>query len=124
MAMGALQLDDRAPAFNLPSVDGHTYSLETFADKPVLVVIFRCNHCPYVQAYEDRMVASHRRHDPMGPLSRLAPPLVRRSPVPWSPAPRSLWVSFAGLRCEIFVVVELNEGTHLVTALSSLTASR
>src|SRR5438445_343058 len=56
MAMGTLQLDDRAPAFNLPSVDGRTYSLETFSDKPVLVVIFSCNHCPYVHAYEDRMV--------------------------------------------------------------------
>src|SRR5947199_8468551 len=60
MAMGTLQLDDRAPAFNLPSVDGRTYSLEAFADKPVLVVIFSCNHCPYVQAYEDLMVATQR----------------------------------------------------------------
>ena len=30
--MGALQLGDRAPTFNLPGVDGRTYSLETFAD--------------------------------------------------------------------------------------------
>ncbi len=66
MAMGALQLDDRAPAFNLPSVDGRTYSLETFADKPVLVVIFSCNHCPYVQAYEDRMVAIQRDYRDRG----------------------------------------------------------
>src|SRR5256885_9146989 len=55
--MGTLQLGDRASAFNLPGVDGRTYSLETFAGKPVLVVIFSCNHCPYVQAYESRMVA-------------------------------------------------------------------
>src|SRR5205807_3123335 len=66
MAMGALQLDDRAPAFNLPSVDGRTYSLETFRDKPVLVVIFSCNHCPYVQAYEGRMVAIQRDYSSMG----------------------------------------------------------
>src|SRR5207245_10287419 len=66
MAMGTLQLDDRAPAFNLPSVDGRTYSLETFADKPVLVVIFSCNHCPYVQAYEDRMVATQRDYRDSG----------------------------------------------------------
>src|SRR5437899_5675109 len=66
MAMGTLQLDDRAPAFNLPSVDGRTYSLETFADKPVLVVIFSCNHCPYVQAYEDRMVATQRDYRDRG----------------------------------------------------------
>ncbi len=66
MAMGTLQLDDRAPAFNLPSVDGRTYSLETFADRPVLVVIFSCNHCPYVQAYEDRMVAIQRDYRDRG----------------------------------------------------------
>src|SRR5438876_5226975 len=64
--MGALQLGDRAPTFNLPGVDGRTYSLETFADKPVLVVIFSCNHCPYVQAYEDRMVATQRDYRDRG----------------------------------------------------------
>ena len=55
--MNALQLGDRAPGFRLPGVDGRTRSLEEFAGKPVLVIIFSCNHCPYVQAYEDRMIA-------------------------------------------------------------------
>jgi peroxiredoxin len=53
-----LPLGERAPEFhNLLGVDGKRYSLGSFASKPVLVVIFSCNHCPYVQAYEDRMVA-------------------------------------------------------------------
>ena len=30
--------------------------LNTFADKKALVIIFSCNHCPYVQAYEDRII--------------------------------------------------------------------
>jgi len=55
--MNALQVGDPAPGFRLPGVDGRTRSLEEFANKPVLVVIFSCNHCPYVQAYEDRMIA-------------------------------------------------------------------
>src|SRR5207245_2640958 len=64
--MGTLQLGDRAPTFNLPSVDGRTYSLDSFATTPVLVVIFSCNHCPYVQAYEDRMVAIQRDYRDRG----------------------------------------------------------
>ncbi len=52
LAIGAV-----APDFNLPGVDGDNYSLKSFADKSVLVVIFSCNHCPYVKAYEDRMIA-------------------------------------------------------------------
>ncbi len=50
----------KAPDFSLPGVDGKTYSLASFKDKPILVVVFSCNHCPYVQAYEDRMIAFQR----------------------------------------------------------------
>lgn len=47
-----------APEFkNCPSVDGHSLSLSDFSDKKVLVIFFSCNHCPYVQAYEDRIMA-------------------------------------------------------------------
>ncbi len=42
--------------FQLKGVDGKTHNLKSFSDKKALVVIFSCNHCPYVQAYEDRMV--------------------------------------------------------------------
>jgi len=44
------------PDFNLPAVDGRHYALADFADAEVLVVMFLCNHCPYVQAIEDRYV--------------------------------------------------------------------
>ena len=50
-----------APDFNdLQGADGKRYSLHAFDDKPVLVVMFTCNHCPYVVSYEDRMVAIQR----------------------------------------------------------------
>jgi peroxiredoxin len=53
-----LELGAKAPDFrDLHGADGKRYSLHSFGDKPVLVVIFSCNHCPYVQAYEDRMIA-------------------------------------------------------------------
>jgi len=46
-----------APDFNLPGVDGENYSLNRFSEKSILVIIFSCNHCPYVKAYEDRIIA-------------------------------------------------------------------
>lgn len=36
--------------FDLPSVDGKNYSVDSFKDAKVLVVVFSCNHCPYAKA--------------------------------------------------------------------------
>jgi peroxiredoxin len=56
-----LALGEKAPAFeDLMGADGKRYSLGSFDGKPVLVVIFTCNHCPYAVAYEDRVVAIQR----------------------------------------------------------------
>jgi peroxiredoxin len=45
-----MRLGDKAPDFSLPGVDGKTRSLKDFAGAKALVVIFSCNHCPYVKA--------------------------------------------------------------------------
>jgi len=45
-----------APDFALTGVDGQKYSLARFKDKNALVVLFICNHCPYVKAVEDRIL--------------------------------------------------------------------
>ena len=50
----------QAPEFSLPGVDGKTYALETFADADALVVVFTCNHCPYAQAVEARLIELQR----------------------------------------------------------------
>ena len=42
------ELGAPCPDFRLPAVDGKTYARDDFAAKPVLVVMFICNHCPYV----------------------------------------------------------------------------
>ena len=55
MATNNLKIGSPAPNFNLPGVDGKEYSLDSFKDKQALIIIFSCNHCPYVQAYEGRM---------------------------------------------------------------------
>ena len=54
-----LPIGAAAPDFQLPGVDGKTYSLKDFADAKVLVVIFTCNHCPTAQAYEGRIARLH-----------------------------------------------------------------
>ncbi len=45
-----------APDFSLPGVDGSDWSVQSFADAQLLVVVFTCNHCPYAIACEDRLV--------------------------------------------------------------------
>lgn len=54
--MSNLTVGDQAISFNLPGVDGKSHALADYADKQVVVVIFSCNHCPYVRAWEDRMI--------------------------------------------------------------------
>ena len=43
-----LPLGSSAPEFSLPNVDGQTVSLADFQGKPGLLVVFMCNHCPFV----------------------------------------------------------------------------
>lgn len=42
--------------FSLPGVDGKTWSLQDCVGKKGLLVMFICNHCPYVQAIRERIV--------------------------------------------------------------------
>ncbi|HEY1922263.1 MAG TPA: thioredoxin family protein [Tepidisphaeraceae bacterium] len=51
-----LDIGDPAPDFNLPGTDGKHYSLADFKDAPMLVVVFSCNHCPYVVGSEARII--------------------------------------------------------------------
>ncbi len=46
----------KAPAFTLPGVDGKTYSLDALRGPNGTLVMFICNHCPYVKAVIDRIV--------------------------------------------------------------------
>jgi peroxiredoxin len=55
-----------APAFSLPGVDGKTYSLESFREAKLLIVIFTCNHCPYAQALEQRFIDIQRDYASQG----------------------------------------------------------
>lgn len=61
-----LQIGEKAIPFELPGVDGRTYSLDDYRDKEAVAVIFSCNHCPYVRAWEDRMVQIQADYAPKG----------------------------------------------------------
>jgi peroxiredoxin len=66
LATFQLHPGDPAPDFALPGVDGKSYRLADFADASLLLVTFWCNHCPYVQAWEGRMVEIGRKYAPKG----------------------------------------------------------
>lgn len=61
-----LPLGQPAPDFDLPGVDGKRYSLDHFSGCRALVVVFSCNHCPYVLGSEDRMIRFALTHAPKG----------------------------------------------------------
>lgn len=70
MLIRALKLSlapgEPAPDFALLGVDGRTHRLSDYAASPVLVLVQYSNHCPYVQAWEPRLVRFARDHAPRG----------------------------------------------------------
>lgn len=61
-----LSLADSAPGFSLKGTDNRTFSLDSFKDKKLLLIIFSCNHCPYVRAYENRIIALQNDYSEKG----------------------------------------------------------
>jgi peroxiredoxin len=49
-----------APDFRLQNVDGKTLTLDDVRGKNGLLVMFICNHCPYVKAVRDRLIRDAR----------------------------------------------------------------
>lgn len=56
----------RAPDFTLPGVDGKSYSLADIKGARGTLVVFICNHCPYVKAVIDRLVRDARELQALG----------------------------------------------------------
>jgi peroxiredoxin len=61
-----LALGTVAPEFSLPSTEGKTYSLKNFAEKPGLVVMFICNHCPYVKHIREALASFGKEYEKKG----------------------------------------------------------
>lgn len=56
----------KAPDFSLPATDGRTYSLSDIAGPRGTLVMFICNHCPYVLAILDRILRDARDLQDLG----------------------------------------------------------
>ena len=56
----------KAPDFVLPGTDGERYSLADVCGPKGLLVMFICNHCPYVKAVRDRMIRDCAELKPLG----------------------------------------------------------
>ena len=61
-----LPLGTAAPDFKLPDTNGKTISLADFKGKPALLVIFMCNHCPYVKHIRAGLAQLARDYTPLG----------------------------------------------------------
>jgi peroxiredoxin len=61
-----LPLGTKAPDFSLPNVDGRIVSLGDFAGADALVVVFLCNHCPYVKHIADTLSQVAREYQSRG----------------------------------------------------------
>jgi peroxiredoxin len=59
-APGKIALGARAPDFKLPATDGRSYALKDVAGEKATVIVFICNHCPYVKAVIGRLTADAR----------------------------------------------------------------
>ena len=61
-----LPLGTVAPAISLPDVSGKMVSLSDYPDAPAILVIFLCNHCPYVKHVAEELAALGRDYQNRG----------------------------------------------------------
>jgi len=60
------EFDKHAPDFSLPGIDGRTWTRDQCMGEKGLLVMFICNHCPYVKAIRDRLVRDARELQALG----------------------------------------------------------
>ena len=61
-----LPIGSKAPDFSLKGIDFKPYSLASFMDAKILVIIFSAPHCPTAQAYEQRIMDIQRDYGSQG----------------------------------------------------------
>src|SRR5205085_10265903 len=54
------EIGSTCPEFQLKGVDGKMWKRDDFAGGKAFLIMFICNHCPYVKAVEDRLIALGR----------------------------------------------------------------
>jgi peroxiredoxin len=61
-----LALGTKAPAFQLPDASGKLVSSEDFKKAAALLVVFMCNHCPYVKHIQSKFAEMARQYQARG----------------------------------------------------------
>ncbi len=61
-----LPLGTQAPDFTLTNTDGQRVCLSDFRDKKALVIVFMCNHCPYVKHVAPELIRVSNEYMPKG----------------------------------------------------------
>src|SRR6516165_1218291 len=61
-----LELGTTAPGFHLPDTEGKVVALDDFAGAPALLVMFICNHCPYVKHVRHELARLGREYRERG----------------------------------------------------------
>jgi len=61
-----ISLGTKAPDFHLPDTEGKTVSRDDFKDARALLVLFICNHCPYVKHIRAALAEFAREYQPRG----------------------------------------------------------
>lgn len=61
-----MKIGDAPPDFTLPGTDGREHSLSEHSTGKLLLVVFSCNHCPYAQAWEGRLISLGKEYAPRG----------------------------------------------------------
>lgn len=75
------QIGDVATDFNLRNVDGKMVKLADFKKAKGFIVVFTCNHCPFSQAYEQRIINLHNKYAAKGyPVIAINPNDAKREP--------------------------------------------
>lgn len=75
------QVGDMATDFKLKNVDGKLVSLADYKKAKGYIVVFTCNHCPFAQAYEQRVIDLHHKYAAKGyPVVAINPNDPTRAP--------------------------------------------
>lgn len=62
----AYQIGQAAEDFSLKNVDGKMVSLSDYKNANGYIVVFTCNHCPFAQMYEKRIIELHKKYSIKG----------------------------------------------------------
>jgi peroxiredoxin len=60
------KVGDKATDFKLKNTDGKMISMADMKDAKGFIIAFTCNHCPFSVAYEDRIIALHKKYASKG----------------------------------------------------------